>query len=129
MRWSVRAGVLTLVIDGPLNPDDAPSVCAELRAVMSDSDVCVVSCWGKGLADPDLATVDLLARLRLAAGRVGQAMRVEDPSRRLRELVVLAGLEELLLPHRSGAQAWWQAEQREEPLGIEEGIQPDDPPR
>ncbi len=129
VRWSVEAGVLTVVIDGPVNPDDAPSVCAELRALMSGSDVCLVSCRGTGLADPDLATVDLLTRLRLAAGRVGQAMRVEDPSRRLRQLVVLAGLEELLLPPGSGAQTWWQAEQREEPLGVEEGIEPHDPPR
>lgn len=128
VHWSLEAGVVTVVVDGPLDPADTPSVCAELCAALAGSAVGSVTCRGKGLADPDLATVDLLARLRLAAGRLGHAMRVEDPSRSLRELLVLAGLEELLLPRGSAAETRWQAEEREEPKSVEEGVQPDDRP-
>ncbi|MFN2555455.1 MAG: STAS domain-containing protein [Nitriliruptorales bacterium] len=129
VRWSLKAGVVTVTVDGPLGSDDTPSVCVELHAALSGSDVCSVTCRGKGLAEPDLATVDLLARLRLAAGRLGRPMRVEDPSPRLQELLVLIRLEEILLPSDSGVESRGQAEQREEPLGGEEGVQPDDPVR
>jgi anti-anti-sigma regulatory factor len=46
---------------------------------------------------PDLATVEALCALQLAARRLGCSIRVHDPSPELRELIVLAGLDELLL--------------------------------
>jgi hypothetical protein len=45
---------------------------------------------------PGLAVVDELARLHLAAQRMGWALRVERACPRLRELVELAGLVEVL---------------------------------
>jgi anti-anti-sigma regulatory factor len=46
---------------------------------------------------PDLATVEALCALQLAARRLGCAIRVHDPSPELRELIALAGLDDLLL--------------------------------
>jgi hypothetical protein len=44
--------------------------------------------WGR----PDVAVVDRLARLHLAAGRVGCAVRLRDPCPELVELLDLLGL-------------------------------------
>ena len=57
----------------------------------------------------DLGTVDALARLRLAGKRLGFEVRL-TPTEELLELLELLGLVEVL----------WQAEEREEPLGVEE---------
>ncbi len=71
----------------------------------------------------DGATLDLLARRQLAARRIGRHVLLRDPSPALRRLIAFAGLEQVLRvePRR-------QAEQREEPLGIEEEGQLLDPP-
>ncbi len=53
---------------------------------------------------PDLATVEALCALQLAARRLGCSIRVHDPSPELRELIALAGVEDLLLgPSREPA--------------------------
>jgi hypothetical protein len=65
----------------------------------------------------DLGTVDALARLQLAGKRLGFRVRVL-PTPELQELLELAGLAEVL----------GQAEEREQPLGVEEeGDLPDAP--
>ena len=67
------------------------------------------------MAPPHLGTVDVLARLALAARRRGVRLRLRRPSHELRELVALAGLGEVL-----GVEPGGQPEEREEPLGVEE---------
>jgi hypothetical protein len=67
------------------------------------------------MAPPHLGTVDALARLALAARRIGCELKLRDPSRELRELVAFAGLAEAL-----GVEPGREAEEREEPLGVEE---------
>jgi hypothetical protein len=69
---------------------------------------------------PDLALVDRLLRLRLAAGRRGWVLLLRDVPAALRELLVLVGVDELLEPRG-------QAELPEQ-LGVEEVVQPGDPP-
>ena len=70
-----------------------------------------------GLSDvkPDLRTIDALARLQLAARRLGLDACILRPSLELEELIAFAGLAGVLRvePQR-------QAEQREERLGVEE---------
>jgi len=65
----------------------------------------------------DLATVDALARLRLAGRRLGFDVRL-TPTEELLELLELCGLVEVL----------WQPEEREEAFGVEEERQLGDPP-
>jgi hypothetical protein len=71
----------------------------------------------------DLRTVDVLARLQLAARRGGLRFVVRELSDELRELIAFAGLEQALRlePRR-------QPEQREERLGVEEEAELDHPP-
>jgi anti-anti-sigma regulatory factor len=73
--------------------------------------------------DCDLATVGALARAALNARRAGARLRVVNAPPDLRELIVFAGLADVLLG-RDGR----QPEEREQPVGVEERGEPDDPP-
>ncbi len=72
---------------------------------------------------PDAVTLDALARLQLAANRVGADIRFHHAQEALVELVAFAGLAGVLR-----VEAGRQAEEREERLGVEEEGEPDDLP-
>ena len=80
--------------------------------------VCDLSTLGKA----DLETIDLLARLQLAARRHGRTVRFLHASPALQGLISFAGLDAVLRvePGR-------EAEEREDPVGVEEERQLDDP--
>ncbi len=72
--------------------------------------------WDTGeLTDPDIGTVADLARLHVAARRLGSEVVLRNASDTLIELIAFAGLAEVLRvePGR-------QAKQREERFGVEE---------
>jgi hypothetical protein len=76
---------------------------------------------------PDLALVEKLARLHLAARRLGASVVLRDPCPRLRELLELVGLVELFGGARGSAlQARREAEGHEQ-LGVEEVVERGDP--
>ncbi len=70
-----------------------------------------------GEGRPDLATVDALAQLQVAARRLGVSIEVQEMCRELAELVELVGLR-------------WElggkSESREEMAGVEEAVEPGD---
>lgn len=72
-------------------------------------------CDVRSLCDPHLGTVGALARLRLAARRLGCELRLRNVRAELGELLSLAGLEEVLPVEPQG-----QLEEREDALGVEE---------
>ena len=74
------------------------------------------------LGSATLETIDLLARLELAARRHGRTLRFLHASPGLQELVSFAGLDAVLV-----VEARREAEQREDSLGVEEKGQLDDP--
>jgi len=80
-----------------------------------------IDCDVSGLA-PDAAAVDVLARVQLAAHRLGLELRLRGASAELQELVAFVGLRDVLRVEVQG-----QAEQREQRLGIEEERELDDP--
>jgi hypothetical protein len=63
----------------------------------------------------DAVTIDALARLGLAARRVGVELRLRHASVELQELLTFAGLCDVLRVEAGG-----EAEQREQRLGVEE---------
>ena len=75
-----------------------------------------------GRVAADAATIDALARLQLAARRLGLELRLCRASGQFRELIAFAGLGGVLLlePGR-------ETEEREEPLRVEEERQLGDP--
>ena len=71
------------------------------RVVVVGPGLVPIASWTIGSDDhgpdrPDLGAVDRLARLRLAARRWGLDLRLEDIGPELVELLVLAGLSDLL---------------------------------
>jgi hypothetical protein len=75
-----------------------------------------------GAVAPDVHTIDALARLQLAARRLGMEVLLRHASRELQELVDFAGLRDVLRVEMQG-----QAEQGEERVGVEEERELDDP--
>lgn len=73
----------------------------------------------------DLTVVDQLARLHLAARRMGYSIRLRDPCTVLVELLDLVGLKELVA-EVGLRQVDGEVKGREE-LGIDEVVMPDDP--
>jgi anti-anti-sigma regulatory factor len=108
-----RRRVVVLVIRAPIAPHDVAALCERLRGPLArgDSIVCDVT----ALHDPDLGTVDALARLQLTAKRLGGSLRLVGVTPELDGLLGLTGLRDVL-----GVEVVREAEQREEPLGVEE---------
>lgn len=81
-----------------------------------------------GIAAPDLATIDSLARLQLSVQARGSSVHLRNASPELRELLDVCGLSELIpiceesLPVDQG-----QPEQGEQPGGVEKEVEPGDP--
>jgi STAS domain-containing protein len=92
------------------------------------NDPMLLVCDVGGVDRPDLEAIDAVARLALAARRLGCAVRLEHASRDLRDLVAFVGLAEVLpCPTGSSVEPGGQAEQREESGGVEEEGDPADP--
>ena len=111
------------MISGPLTPADAAALCERARAELERSGAEVLVCDVAALTHPNAGTIEALARLQLTARRLGREVRLRDPSRELRELVDLCGLEDVLR-----VQPLRQPEQREQALGVEERVEMGDPP-
>ncbi|MFE1880409.1 STAS domain-containing protein [Streptomyces diastatochromogenes] len=107
-----------LVLAGPVTRDEVPGLCDDVRGLLEVSGAAVVVCDVGGLGPPGLGTVELLARLELAARRAGGRIRLRDPDPALHALLDLVGLR---------FQMEGQAEEREPPLGVEEEVEPGQP--
>ena len=97
-----------------------PSRVVSVTLVRGDREVRLGSVDGGTRCD--LALVDALARLALAARRRGWSVRLDDVRDDLRALLVLVGLADALVPEPGR-----QAEGGEE-RGVEEIVDPRDPP-
>jgi anti-anti-sigma regulatory factor len=75
-----------------------------------------------GALAADALTIDVLAHLQLAAGRLGRRVQLRNVSDELQKLIAFAGLTEVL-----GLEPGGQAEEREERLGGEEERELGDP--
>jgi anti-anti-sigma regulatory factor len=121
-------GTIVLGIGGSIARADVPGLCEWLRALLEGSDADLVVCDVGALACPDAVTVDALARLQLTAHRLGRSIGLRHASSELRDLLDLTGLGEVVpLCGRLRLGSGRQAEQREQPGGIEEEGHPGDP--
>ena len=85
-----------------------------------------VLCDASALAQPDLGTIDGLARLALATRRLGHGLRLCRASSELTGLMALVGLAGVVPCAESAVEPRRQAEHREEPGGVEEEDDPAD---
>ncbi|MGV9554189.1 STAS domain-containing protein [Streptomyces sp. NPDC003522] len=104
--------VLTLA--GPVTRSRVTGLCEDLRALLEGAAGAVVVCDAAGLGTPGLMTVDLLARLRLTAGRGGGRIRLRAPDPALLALLALVGLR---------FEVEGNPEQGEPPLRVEEEVE------
>ncbi|MEV0536556.1 STAS domain-containing protein [Kitasatospora sp. NPDC050463] len=89
-----------------------------------------LTCDLGALTAPDLAVVDALARLRLAAGRHGVRVVLKNASGPMRELLAFSGLAGVLpVDGTLGVQPGREAEEREEGVGVQEVGESGDPAR
>ena len=70
-------------------------LCAQVRRLLSRSDVDVVTCDVTGVP-PNLTALDALARLRLTARRLGGRIRLRGTSADITRLIDFAGVDEVL---------------------------------
>ncbi|MBL1098659.1 STAS domain-containing protein [Streptomyces coffeae] len=135
-----------LVLDGPVGRAEVPLLCERLGELTHGSAPGPVTVDVGAVGRPDLAVVEALARLRLTARRLGRGMRLRNAGGELRELLAWAGLEDTLTGGRdtgSGAggatrpgsgredlrvEPLGESEEGEQALGVQEGVEPGDPP-
>jgi len=79
------------------------------------------------LTEPDQGTIEVLARLQLAAHRLGATIRLGHTCEQVRDLLACSGMGELLpLDAESGVDDDGLAEERKELL-VDEEVDPRDP--
>jgi hypothetical protein len=120
------AGPAILVIGGRLCGDDVPWLCARLRALL-DTGYDVV-CDVGAVVELEPVVLDGLARLQLTARRRGSTIRLLYARPALRDMLELAGMRDVLpcVPE-SAVELRREAEQRKEPLSVEERMDGGDP--
>ena len=89
-------GMADFAIRGPIARDDLPGLCDRVCAVLRANGPGEARCDVAGVG-ADAVVVDALARLQLAAARLGCRTRLEQASPELRDLLGLLGLEHVLL--------------------------------
>jgi ABC-type transporter Mla MlaB component len=86
---------VTFSLDGPLAHSRLPVVCMNLWMLLAASGASGALCDVEGV-QADLAAVDALARLHVFARRRGLSLRIRGARGRLRELLALTGLDDVL---------------------------------
>ena len=113
-------------IRGPLAPMDVHGLCARLCASLVTAPAEVALCDVDELVEPDLLTIDALARLQLVARRMGCAVRLRAAPRGLYGLLALVGLGDVIPAAGLGVEPRRQPKQRKQALGVEEERELDD---
>ena len=111
----------TVALSGRIGPDDADALSDCVCARVAAGERTPLACDVAAIEDPDMGTVDALARMALTARRLGRHVELRRARPDLRELLELAGL------GRLAVEVSRKAEEREEPGGIEEEDDPADP--
>ena len=118
---------IVLALGDAIAPADVPALCARVRSVLEASGAAVLVCDLGAVVDADMGTVDALARVQLAARRLGRVVTLRAASEDLLALLAFAGLNEALPRSGLGLEAGGQAEQREQLLRPQEERELDDP--
>jgi ABC-type transporter Mla MlaB component len=118
---------VAFAIRGPIRRADLPGLCDRVCAVLAESTAVVVDC-DVASVDADAVTVDALARLQLGAMSRGCAVRLQNASQGLLELVELMGLTHVFSarPRALLGKLEREPEAREERGGVEEERELDD---
>lgn len=89
-------GTLAIAIEGPMERESLPHVCDQAGVLLTQAEGRPVVCDVGGVMAPDAVAIDGLARLQLAARRMGTHITLKNVPVRLHELLELTGLYEAL---------------------------------
>jgi ABC-type transporter Mla MlaB component len=118
----------SFALEGPIDRSDIRALCDRAFRLLDEGETGPVMCDVGALVDPDAVMIDALARLQLAARRIGRPIRLRHASGELRALLDLMGLSDILpLVETSGLETGGQAEEREQTRGVEEEADSGDP--
>jgi ABC-type transporter Mla MlaB component len=87
---------VVLVIHGVVTPEAVAGLCARVRSLLGDPGIELVTCDLSGVADPDAAALEALARMQLTARRMGRSIRLAHVRPEMRALLALAGLTDIV---------------------------------
>jgi ABC-type transporter Mla MlaB component len=90
---------VVFAIDGPIARTDLPRLCEEIGALLERTGAEVALCDVSSVG-PDAVSVDVLARVQLAARRRGCQARLRGASNELLELLAFIGLCDVLPERR-----------------------------
>ena len=93
---------IAFAIWGPILRDDLPGLTNRVCGLLRGSGAALALCDVTGV-EPDAVTVDALARLQLAAGRLGCRVELRNASSGLLDLVDLMGLEDIIADQDVGS--------------------------
>jgi ABC-type transporter Mla MlaB component len=93
---------IAFAIWGPIERDDLPGLTDRVCGLLRGSGAQLALCDVTGV-EPEAVTVDALARLQLAASRLGCRVTLRNASPGLRELVSLMGLDDVIADHDVGS--------------------------
>ena len=86
---------VAFAVRGPISRSDLPGLCDRVCAVLRHGGAPLALC-DVATVGPDAVTIDALARLQLAARRLGCQVQLLNASPELVELVMFMGLEDVL---------------------------------
>jgi hypothetical protein len=115
MDLGARRGRPCLVLPAPIRRADVPDLCNRAQDLMTRSLDETLECDVAGVGNPDLRTVEALARVGLVATRMGSGIRLRSASVELLDLLAFCGLPLELVVEGEG-----EAEEREEARRVEE---------
>jgi ABC-type transporter Mla MlaB component len=119
---SARPTAVVFAVAGPVARADLPAICGHVAALLEATGADVALC-DVGALSADAVAIDALARIQLAAQRMGRQVVLRHVTDELCALMALAGLDAVLRIEPRG-----QFEQREQRVGVEEERELDDPP-
>ena len=96
VRQDAPGSSLAIAITGKMRRESLPDVCEQAGLLLIQADGRPVICDVGGVDAPDAVAVDGLARLQLAARRLGTQITLQNVPQRLHELLELTGLYEAL---------------------------------
>ena len=125
---------------GPVARSDVPGLCERFAAAVAAGGGGPVVVDLRALDRPGPTAVEAVSRLALTARRLGCRVSFTGVDDGLRRVLGFLGLAEILSPELAGPgepgvdrgarrQAVGEPEEREEPLGVEERVDPRDPAR
>ncbi len=119
---SERPTSVVFAVAGPIARADLPAICGAVAALLEATGADVALC-DVGALRADAVAIDALARIQLAAQRMGRQVVLRHAADDLCDLLAFVGLTGVLRIEPGG-----QAEQRKQGVGVEEERELADPP-